>query len=230
MGTIFPHTSVFSCSCGRVRGTIPLIMGALKDWAFGLIQQYGLAGLFGVAFIESSFFPVPPDVLVIALLLTPDAPSPFWVATICTVGSVLGAGFGWIVGAYGGYPLLHRLFKEEKVQAVERLYNRYGVYTIFIAAFTPIPYKVFTIASGVFRYNVLTMMAVSIVGRGARFFAVAYLVHWFGDAVVKQFDRALLVGTVLFLVGAGIYIYYRTRYGKVRRIARQAVQNESTGE
>ena len=230
MGTIFPHTSVVSCSCGRVRGTIPLIMGALKDWAFGLIQQYGLAGLFGVAFIESSFFPVPPDVLVIALLLAPDAPSPFWVATICTVGSVLGAGFGWVIGAYGGYPLLHRLFKEEKVQAVERLYNRYGVYTIFIAAFTPIPYKVFTIASGVFRYNVLTMMAVSIVGRGARFFAVAYLVHWFGDAVVKQFDRALLVGTAVFLVGAGVYIYYRTRYSKVRRIVRQAVQNESTGE
>jgi len=205
-------------------------MQALKDWAFRLIQQYGLAGLFGVAFIESSFFPVPPDVLLIALLLAPDAPSPFWVATVCTIGSVLGAGFGWIVGAYGGYPLLHRLFKEEKVQAVERLYNRYGVYTIFIAAFTPIPYKVFTIASGVFRYNVLTMMAVSIVGRGARFFAVAYLVHWFGDAVVKQFDRALLVGTAVFLVGAGIYIYYRTRYSKVRRIARQAVQNESTGE
>jgi undecaprenyl-diphosphatase len=125
---------------------------------------------------------------------------------------------------------MHRLFKEEKVQAVERLYNRYGVYTIFIAAFTPIPYKVFTIASGVFRYNVLTMMAVSVIGRGARFFAVAYLVHWFGDAVVKQFDRVLLVGTVLFLVGAGIYIYYRTRYSKVRRIVRQAVQNESTGE
>ena len=82
MGTIFPHTSVPSCSCGRVRGTIPLIMGALKDWAFGLIQQYGLAGLFGVAFIESSFFPVPPDVLVIALLLTPDTPSPFCVATV----------------------------------------------------------------------------------------------------------------------------------------------------
>jgi membrane protein YqaA with SNARE-associated domain len=94
-------------------------MGALKDWAFGLIQQYGLAGLFGVAFIESSFFPVPPDVLLIALLLAPDAPSPFWVATVCTIGSVLGAGFGWIVGAYGGYPLMHRLFKEEKVQAVE---------------------------------------------------------------------------------------------------------------
>ncbi|MCS7049967.1 MAG: VTT domain-containing protein, partial [Verrucomicrobiae bacterium] len=126
--------------------------------------------------------------------------------------------------------LLHKMFKEEKVQAVERLYNRYGVYTIFIAAFTPIPYKVFTIASGVFRYNIWTMMGVSIVGRGARFFAVAYLVHWFGDAVIKQFDRALLVGTALFVAGAAGYIYYRTRYSKVKRVARMPVQNESTGE
>lgn len=205
-------------------------MHALKEWAFGLIQQYGMAGLFGVAFIESSFFPVPPDVLVIALLLAPHAPAPWWVATVCTVGSVLGAGLGWLIGAYGGYPLLHRMFKREKVEAVERLYNRYGVYTILIAALTPIPYKVFTIASGVFRYNPWTMMAVSVVGRGARFFAVAYLVHWFGDAVVAQFDRALLIGTVLFLLVAGGYMYYRTRYSKVRRLARQPIQNESTGE
>ncbi|GIV07067.1 MAG: cytochrome b561 [Fimbriimonadales bacterium] len=205
-------------------------MQALKEWALGVINQYGLAGLFGVAFIESSFFPVPPDVLVIALLLAPDAPSPFWVAAICTLGSVLGAGFGWIVGAYGGYPLLHRLFKEEKVQAVERLYNRYGVYTIFVAAFTPIPYKVFTIASGVFRYNIWVMMGVSVIGRGARFFIVAYLVYWFGEAVLKQFDRVLLVGTAWCLLAAGVYVYYRTRYSKVKRIARQPVQNESTGE
>ena len=205
-------------------------MQALKEWALGVIHQYGLAGLFGVAFIESSFFPVPPDVLMIALLLAPDAPSPFWVATLCTLGSVLGAGFGWLIGAYGGYPLLQRMFKAEKVRAVEQLYNRYGVYTIFIAAFTPIPYKVFTIASGVFRYNVWVMMGVSVVGRGARFFAVAYLVHWFGDAVIRQFDRALLAGTVLFLIGAGAYGYYRTRYSKVKRVVRRPIQNESTGE
>ncbi|MDW8107067.1 MAG: YqaA family protein [Armatimonadota bacterium] len=205
-------------------------MQSLKEWTLNLIHQYGLAGLFGVAFVESSFFPVPPDVLIVALLLAPEPPSPFWVAAICTVGSVLGAGFGWLVGAYGGYPLLHRMFKEEKVRAVEQIYNRYGVYAIFIAAFTPIPYKVFTIASGVFRYNILTMMGVSVVGRGARFFAVAYLVHIFGEAVLKQFDRLLLAGTVAFVaLGAG-YIYYRTRYSKVRRIARRLIQNESTGE
>ncbi|MCS7273671.1 MAG: DedA family protein [Fimbriimonadales bacterium] len=205
-------------------------MQSLKEWTLNLIHQYGLAGLFSVAFVESSFFPVPPDVLIVALLLAPQPPSPFWVATICTVGSVLGAGFGWLVGAYGGYPLLRKMFKEEKVRAVEQIYNRYGMYAIFIAAFTPIPYKVFTIASGALRYNIFTMMAVSVVGRGARFFAVAYLVHFFGEAVLKQFDRLLLVGTVAFVaLGAG-YIYYRTRYSKVRRIARRLVQNESTGE
>ncbi|MCS6918412.1 MAG: hypothetical protein NZM28_01425, partial [Fimbriimonadales bacterium] len=65
---------------------------------------------------------------------------------------------------------------------------------------------------------------------GARFFIVAYLVHWFGEAVIKQFDRALLIGTALFLVVLAGYVYYRTRYSKVKRIARQPVQNESTGE
>ncbi len=120
-----------------------------------------------------------------------------------------------MIGAYGGYPLLHRFFKEEKVQAVERLYQRYGVCAILIAAFTPIPYKVFTIASGVFRYNLLVMMGVSVVGREARFFLVAYLVQWFGASILQQFDRVLLVGTVLLIVGAAGYLYWRSRYGKV---------------
>lgn len=181
-----------------------------------LIQSYGLGGLFGIAFAESSFFPIPPDLFMIGLLLAPNAPSPFWTALICTVGSVLGAGFGWLIGAYGGYPLLHRFFKEEKVQAVERLYQRYGIYAIFMAAFTPVPYKVFTIASGVFRYNPLMMMAVSVVGRGARFFLVAYLAQWFGASILKQFDRALLIGTGLLVVCGVGYLYWRARYGKVR--------------
>ncbi len=205
-------------------------MSALKEWAKGIIEAYGLGGLFGIAFIESSFFPIPPDVFLIGLLLTSSAPPPWLTALVCTVGSVLGAGFGWLIGALGGYPLLHRLFKEEKVQAVERLYRRYGVYAIFIAAFTPIPYKVFTIASGALRYSIWTMMLVSVFGRGARFFAVAYLVSWYGDAILKQFDRALLIGTGLFLVGLGIYIFWRTRYGRVRRLERRPIQNESIGE
>ncbi len=205
-------------------------MQALKEWAIGVVQTYGLGGLFGVAFIESSFFPVPPDVLVIALLLAPDAPSPFIVALVCTIGSVLGAGLGWLIGAYGGYPLLHRMFKEEKVQAVERMYRRYGLYAILIAAFTPIPYKVFTIASGVFRYSIVGMMLASVVGRGARFFLVAYLVHFYGEAILKQFDRLLIIGTALLLVVGVGYLYWRARYGRVKRVERQPVQNPSTPE
>ncbi len=156
------------------------------------------------------------DVFMMGLLLTSDPPSPFLTALVCTIGSVLGAALGWAIGAYGGYPLLHRFFKEEKVQAVERLYQRYGVFAILMAAFTPIPYKVFTIASGVFRYNLLGMLAVSVVGRGARFFLVAYLVQWFGESILKQFDRTLLVGTVLLIAGAAGYLYWRSRHGKVR--------------
>lgn len=191
-------------------------MDALKEWAKDLIHAYGLGGLFGIAFMESSFFPIPPDVFMMGLLLTPNPPSPFLTALICTIGSVLGAALGWAIGAYGGYPLLHRFFKEEKVQAVERLYQRYGVFAILMAAFTPIPYKVFTIASGVFRYNLLAMLAVSVVGRGARFFLVAYLVQWFGESILKQFDRVVLVGTVLLIAGVAGYLYWRSRHGKIR--------------
>lgn len=205
-------------------------MQALKEWAFNIVQSYGLGGLFGVAFIESSFFPVPPDVLLIGILLAPNPPSPFLVALVCTVGSVLGAGLGWIVGAYGGYPLLHRLFKEEKVRAVERMYQRYGLYAILIAAFTPIPYKVFTIASGVFRYNIVAMMLASVVGRGARFFLVAYLVAFYGEAILKQFDRVLIVGTGLLVLGGVGYLYWRARYGHIKRIERRPIQNPSTPE
>jgi len=205
-------------------------MEALKQWALDVIQAYGLGGLFGIAFMESSFFPVPPDVLLIGILLAPDAPTPWLTALVCTAGSVMGAGFGWILGAVGGYPLLHRLFKEEKVQAVEQMYQRYGVYAIFIAAFTPIPYKVFTIASGALRYSIWAMMLTSVVGRGARFFAVAYLVHWFGDSILKQFDRALLAGTVLTVLAAVVYAYWRARNGRARHLQQHAVPNDPAGE
>ena len=186
-------------------------MHSLFQWAMQMVEAYGLTGLFVVAFIESSFFPVPPDVLMIGLVLTPNAPSASLVATVCTVGSVLGAVLGWVIGAYGGYPLVHRMFGEEKVQRVEQLYNRCGVYAVFIAAFTPIPYKVFTIASGVFRFNIVAMMLASVVGRGMRFFLVAYLSQWFGREILKRLDVAMVV-LLLAMAAAGFgYAYWRNR-------------------
>ncbi len=198
-------------------------MEGLKQWALHITEAYGLSGLFGIAFLESSVFPVPPDVLLVALLLSPSAPSPWLVAAVCTAGSVLGAGLGWVLGTVGGYPLLHRLFKEEKIQAIERMYQRYGMYAILIAAFTPLPYKIFTIASGVFRYNVWSMMLASVVGRGARFFAVVYLVNRFGSSILSEIDRALLAGTVVTVLATVAYFYWRARRQRSRQLQPTAI-------
>jgi undecaprenyl-diphosphatase len=188
-------------------------MDILKQWAFHLVENYGMWGLFTVAFMESSFFPIPPDVILIGMIFTPQAPHTAWIATVCTAGSVLGAVLGWWIGAYGGHPLLHRWFGEEKAQRVEQLYQRYGVYAVLVAAFTPIPYKVFTIASGVFRFNIWSMLGASVIGRGARFFLVAYLTEWLGKEALKRMDIVMLallaIGTLL--VAASLYWRYRRK-------------------
>ena len=98
---------------------------------------------------------------------------------------------------------------------VERLYNRYGVSAVLIAAFTPIPYKVFTIASGVFRLNIFGFIVASVIGRGARFFLVAYLTKWFGGWVIQRLDKAMMAALVLAVVVAGAYWLWRQRQNKL---------------
>ncbi len=173
-----------------------------------LVRVYGQWGLFAVAFAESSFFPVPPDVLIVALVLPPISQSPLVTGIVCTVGSVSGAVAGWAIGRWGGRPILDRLFQPQKVQQVERLYEHYGVAAVLIAAFTPIPYKVFTIASGVFRLNVVWFVLASIVGRGARFLLVAYLTKWFGAWVLRRLDQVMLLGLAVLGIFGGIYGLY----------------------
>lgn len=202
--------------------TLPMLEGGaqkllegLKEWAFQLVNSYGQIGLFTVAFVESSFFPIPPDVLVIALVFPPTNASPFVTASVCTVGSVAGAVAGWLIGRWGGRPILDRLFNPQKVQQVESLYERYGVAAVFIAAFTPIPYKVFTIASGVFRLSILGFIGASVIGRGARFFMVAYLTDWFGDWVIQRLDKAMILSLALVGLAAAAYWLWLKRRSKV---------------
>ncbi|MCS7193195.1 MAG: DedA family protein [Armatimonadetes bacterium] len=182
------------------------MLEGLKEWAIQIVNSYGQAGLFIVAFAESSFFPIPPDVLVIALVMPPINASPFITAFVCTFGSVVGAIGGWFIGRWGGRPILDRLFNREKVQQVERLYDRYGVAAVLIAAFTPIPYKVFTIASGVFKLSILGFIVASVIGRGARFFMVAYLTDWFGEWVIQMLDKMMVL--VLALGGLTALAYW----------------------
>jgi membrane protein YqaA with SNARE-associated domain len=169
---------------------------------------YGVPALFVLAFIESSFFPIPPDVLLIALALSAPTRA-FRFALWCTVGSVLGGLLGYLIGyalwtTFEPY-LIPRVFAREAFDAVTAKYNEYGELAVFIAAFTPIPYKVFTIAAGVAKLNLLGFTGASIVGRGGRFFLVALVIRMAGPRAKKLIDEyfnlATILGTLLLIGG-----------------------------
>ncbi|MDD5331377.1 MAG: DedA family protein [Candidatus Nanoarchaeia archaeon] len=188
------------------------LITSLVDWTKLTFQPLGSLGLFVLAFIESSFFPVPPDILLIILCLA-DPKNALWFSLVCTVGSVLGAIFGYGIGYVGGRPILNKLFKQEKIDKVHRLFEKHGGLAIFIAGFTPIPYKVFTIASGVFYIKLRTLIIYSIIGRGLRFFLVGGLIMFFGNPIIAFIDKyfetiSLLVGIVVIAVA---YWYWRRR-------------------
>jgi len=160
--------------------------------------------LFLMAFAESSFFPIPPDLLLITLgVAAPERALVFGI--VCTAGSVLGGGAGYLIGLYGGRPLVYRFFKEEKVHAVERLYDRYNAWATGIAGLTPIPYKIFTITGGAFKINFRTFMIASLASRGLRFMAEGVLLYFLGDAIrdflLHRFDLIAIVFVVLLVGG-----------------------------
>ncbi len=187
----------------------------LYNWVLHWAETpHGAVALFLLAFAESSFFPIPPDVLLIALVLGARRRS-WWFATLCTIGSVLGgiAGYGIGLGLMDalGWPIIRFYHAENYWARVNELYVKYDYWIVFMAAFTPIPYKVFTIASGAFHMNVLGFAVVSLVGRGARFFLVALLLYYFGPPmrriIEKHFDWLCIVFVVL-LIGGFVVIKY----------------------
>ena len=186
------------------------------SWAY---TPYGAIALGLLAFAESSFFPIPPDVLLIALcLLNPKGALGY--AVICSVASVLGGGFGYGLGRYGGRPLLKRMFSEAKIQLVEDYYHRYDVWAVGIAAFTPIPYKVFTVTAGVFLLDFKRFMLASLIGRSGRFFLVALLFFFFGKPIAAFVQSYLNILSILFivaLVGGFVIIHYWSRKNMISR-------------
>ncbi|MBW1981552.1 MAG: DedA family protein [Deltaproteobacteria bacterium] len=173
---------------------------ALADWVVHWAHTpYGGIALFMLAFCESSFFPIPPDLLLIALCAV-DSQQSFWYASLCTAGSVLGGIFGYGLGRFGGRPLLERWVRPEKVRLVERYYRRWDVWAVAVAGFTPIPYKVFTISAGAFLLQFGRFVIASTGSRGARFFLVAALFYFFGPAVNSFISKYFNVLSVLFVV------------------------------
>jgi membrane protein YqaA with SNARE-associated domain len=176
----------------------------LYDWVLGWADKPGgPIALFVLSFTESFFFPIPPDVLLMALAMGKPKRAMLF-AAICTLGSVLGGIGGYIVG-YAlfeqiGRPVLEFYNAMGAFDEVGRLYEENLVLALGSAGFTPIPYKVFTIASGAFAIPVLAFVTISAVSRGLRFFLVAGLIYFFGPAVKQFIDKYFNLLTILFMV------------------------------
>jgi len=175
---------------------------------------YGSWALFLLAVAESSFFPIPPDVLLIALAISKPLKS-FKYALICTFGSLIGAVFGYLIGLQFfnliGEPILSFYGIMDKYYSIQALYMKYDALAVGIAGFSPIPYKVFTIAAGACRINFAIFMLASAVSRAGRFFLVGGLIRVFGPQIRRWIEKYLNLLTlifVIFLVGGFIIIKF----------------------
>jgi membrane protein YqaA with SNARE-associated domain len=180
-------------------------MSGLVEWVIGWAQSPSAnIALFVIAFAESSFFPIPPDILLITMALIRPQEA-FVLALICSAGSVLGGIFGYFLGWLGGRPLLHRVFSEEKILMVKNAYEKYEVWAIAVAGFTPIPYKLFTLSAGTFEIPFKPFLAASAVSRSARFFLVGMAIYFWGEPVrtilEKYFNWVTLVFMALLVGG-----------------------------
>ena len=187
----------------------------LYDWTMSLASSpHAMWALAVVAFVESSFFPIPPDVLMIPMIIARPSRA-FLIAGVATVSSVLGGLFGYYIG-WGlfeliGQPIFDFYGKADAVEAFNERFNQYGAWAVLIAGVTPFPFKVITIMSGVTGLNLVVFTVSAIIARALRFFLVAGLLWAFGAPIRDFIERRLgLVFTVfcILLVGG----FYTLRY------------------
>lgn len=194
----------------------------LYEWVLAWAPTpYAESALFLIAFAESSFFPIPPDVLLIAMgVANPDYA--LYYALLTSVGSVLGGAVGYGIGHWGGRPILKRIMTHRSLSAAEDYYNRYDMWAIGIAGFTPIPYKVFTITAGAFQIRFRNFLLASALSRPARFFLVGGALYFWGqqiqDWIAEYFNVATLAFAILLIGGFLI----------VRHIGKRATRSQET--
>lgn len=178
----------------------------LYDWVLHWAETpYGGPALFLLALVESSVFPIPPDVLLIALCIS--LPSRAWrFALLASTGSVIGGMIGYGIG-WGAWPLVNSFFFDfvpgftpEVFAKVQGLFAEYDFWVVFTAGFTPIPYKVITIGSGVFQINLVIFAIASLISRSLRFFLVAWLLRRFGPGMREFIDRYFNILSIVFVV------------------------------
>ena len=186
------------------------MFGSLLGWTKAQVLGAGPWGLFVLAFAESSFFPIPPDVLLILMALAVPEQA-FWLAGVATLGSGSGACLGYALGRRAGRPILGRLISAKHIQVTQDYFRRYDAWAIGIAGFTPIPYKIFTIGAGMFGLRFWRFVLVSFLARGGRFFLVSAVLYAYGETArhfIEQHFNILSVLFVLLLLG-GFYFVKR---------------------
>lgn len=189
-------------------GPIRRLYDVCMEWISG---RHGEWVLFLIAFVESSFFPLPPDIFLIAMCVAIPTKS-FRYAAICSVGSVLGGALGYGLGFWFmdgiGMSIVGWYGLAERYDLVQQYFQEYDVWIVGTAGFTPIPYKLFTITAGFVQSNFFTFMAVSLVARSARFFLVAGLIWKFGPQIKTFIDRYFNVLSIVFVVllAAGFFL------------------------
>ncbi len=198
----------------------------MYDWVLSwAATPYGAVALFILAFAEASFFPIPPDPLLIALILGARTKA-FRFAFNCAAASVFGALLGYAIGYYLWWvdPVSQSFtglamfffdnipgFTQDKFFVVKSLYDEWDFWIIFTAGFTPLPYKVFTVSGGAFNINLVMFVIASIIGRSARFFLVAFLIWKYGEPIRNFIDKYfnwLAILFTLLLIGGFVLIKY----------------------
>ena len=156
-----------------------------------------------ISFIESSIFPIPPDIILIPMILANKLKA-WWYATICTISSVLGGIAGYCIGAFFysilGTIIINYYGLNDQFDNFELLYNKYGFWFVAAGGFTPFPYKFVTIASGVFNLNLFFFIIAAIISRGFRFYLLALLLKFFGDKINDLINKYFNILTLLFII------------------------------
>ena len=176
----------------------------IYDYTLNLAaRQNALTWLFIIAFIESSFFPIPPDIMIIPMVLATPKDA-YKIAGVATLASVLGGWFGYFIGVYGfeliARPLLEFYGYMQQFGEFENYYHEYGAWIVFGAGLTPFPYKIVTIASGVVRLDMVVFTIASIIARGMRFYFIAWLLKRYGDPMKVFIEKNLNLLSVLFML------------------------------
>ena len=177
-------------------------------------SPHAVLALAGVSFIESSVFPIPPDVLLIPMIIAAPTRA-FRLATICTAASVAGGFLGYAIGYFAfaaiGEPVLQFYHMMERYEALKASFAEWGAWIIILKGMTPIPYKLITIASGAFHFDLATFAIASVISRSLRFFLLAVLLWRFGAPIRDFIEHRLMLVTsvfVVFLVGGFFVLRY----------------------